>query len=138
MDPVKIVVHYIDGRIIKGFTQSFVPNKPTFNIWPIGHKVPTENIEVSVKDLKGVFFVRDFAGNPKYKELKIFHEGAKILGRKVEVTFKDGEVIVGSTLDYEPGRPWFFLYPSDPHWNILRVFVLSQAVAKVSYAIQNL
>jgi len=138
MEPLKIVAHYADGRIIKGYTQGFVPNRPTFNICPVNHKSQNETIEVSVKDLKGVFFVRDFAGNPKYKERKIFPEGAKILGRKVEVTFKDGEVMVGSTLDYEPGRPWFFLFPSDPHWNILRVFVLSQAVAKVRLAIQNL
>ena len=138
MDPVKIVVHYSDGRIIKGYTKSFVPNRPTFNICPADRKSPHETVEVSVKDLKGVFFVRDFSGNPKYKELRIFPEGVKITGRKVEVTFKDGEVIVGSTLDYEPGRPWFFLYPSDPYWNILRVFVLSQAVANVRYAVQNL
>jgi hypothetical protein len=138
MDPAKIVVHYSDGQIIKGYAQSFIPNRPTFNIRPLDHKSPHETIEVFFKNLKGVFFVRDFSGNSKYKERKIFPEGMKILGRKVEVTFKDGEVMVGSTLDYEPGRPWFFLYPSDPHWNTLKVLVLSQAVAEVRYAIQNL
>ena len=77
-------------------------------------------------------------GNSEYKELKIFPERVKILGRKVDVTFQDGEVMVGSALDYEPRRSLFVLYSSDPHSNILRVFVLPQEVAKARYAIQNL
>ena len=47
------------------------------------------------------------------------------------MTFKDGEVIVGSSLRYDPERPGFFISPADPKGNNLGVFVVSQAVSKV-------
>jgi hypothetical protein len=102
-----------------------------FHFQPINSQNPAGSIEVQVKDLKGVFFVRDFTGNPQYKERKIFPEGIQISGKKVEVTFKDGEIMVGSTLGYDPKRPGFFFFPSDPDWNLIRVYVVSQAVSKV-------
>ncbi|MDO8955490.1 MAG: hypothetical protein Q7W38_01390 [Deltaproteobacteria bacterium] len=51
----------------------------------------------------------------------------------MEVTFKDKEVMVGSVLGYDPKRPGFFLFPSDPHSNNLKIFVVSRAVSKVNY-----
>ena len=133
MELAKMVVRYANGQIIKGYSQNFFPYKPAFHILPAYPEAANENLEVSVKELKGLFFVRDFAGDPKYKEQKIFPDGVKISGRKVEVTFKDGEVMIGSTLGYEPQRPGFFLFPSDSHCNNLRVFVVSEAVSKVQY-----
>ena len=133
MDPPKIIVRYADGRILKGYCQDFFPNKPAFHIRLAHPEASNETVEVLLKDLKALFFVRDFAGDAKYKEQKIFPDGVKISGRKVQVTFKDGEVMIGSTLGYEPKRPGFFLFPSDSHCNNLRVFVVSQAVSKVQY-----
>jgi len=133
MDPPKIIVRYADGRIIKGYCQDFFPNKPAFHILPAYPEAANENLEVSVKELKGLFFVRDFAGDPKYKEQKTFPAGVKISGRKVEVTFKDGEVMTGSTLGYDSQRPGFFFFPCDPQCNNLKVFVVSRAVNKVRY-----
>jgi len=131
MEPTKVIVRYNDGRILKGFTQNFFPNKSAFNFQPADAQNPGGNIEVQIKDLKGVFFVRDFAGNSQYKEKKTFPEGVQISGKKVEVTFKDGEIMVGSTLGYDPNRPGFFFFPSDPQWNVIRVYVVSQSVSKV-------
>jgi len=133
MDVPKIIVRYADGRIIKGYCQDFFPNKPSFHISLALPESSNETVEVFLKDLKALFFVRDFLGDAKYKEQKIFPDGVKISGRKVEVTFRDGEVMIGSTLGYEPKRPGFFLFPSDSHCNNLRVFVVSQAVSKVEY-----
>ena len=84
--------------------------------------------EVSVKELKAVFFVKDFVGNEAYNEIKHFAEGQQYSGRKVEVTFTDGEVLVGSTIGYDPSRLGFFVTPVDPQSNNLRVFVISAAV----------
>lgn len=131
MEPTKIIVRYTDGRMLKGYTQNFFPNKPTFHFQPMDSKNPGENLEVKIKDLKGVFFVRDFSGNPHYKEKKAFPEGAKISGKKVEVIFKDGETMVGSTLGYDPNRPGFFFFPSDPEWNLIRVYIVSESVNEV-------
>ena len=130
MEPSKIVVRYLDGRILKGTTQNFSPLKPTFQLLPAGK--PTF-VEVSVSHLKAVFFVRDFLGNKLYRERKKVAEGDKPQGRLVEVTCKDGEVLVGSTMGYAPGRPGFFLHPIDPKTNNTKIFLTSVGVAKVRY-----
>ncbi len=133
MEPNKIVLHYADGRVIKGYTRNFSHLQPRFHISQMHPKFSTQLQEVLVKDLKAIFFVRDYLGNRKYKEQKKFPDRLKIFGRKVEVTFKDGEVMIGSTLGYEAQRPGFFIFPSDPHCNNLRIFVVSQAVLTVRY-----
>jgi hypothetical protein len=133
MEPAKIIVRFADGRIIKGYTQNFSPNKPTFYVRPADPKVTDETIEVLLQELKAVFFVRDFSGDPNYQEQKKFAEGVKPSGRVVEVTFKDGEQIIGSTLGYDPRRPGFFIFPGDLNWNNLKIFVVSQALKRVRY-----
>ena len=132
MEPVKVVVRYADGVMLKGFTQDFLPNKDRFHIHP-ADKAAGEAKEVLVKELKAVFFVHDFAGDSKYEERKVFLEGEKASGKKVEVMFKDGEVVVGSTLGYDPNRPGFFVFPVDPKSNNIRIFVVSLAVKNVRH-----
>jgi hypothetical protein len=133
MERVKIIIRYADGRLIKGFTSDFFPNKPLFHIQSVESQPMDKGIEVYVRDLKAVFFVKDFIGDQAYNENKSFTEGPQPSGRKVEVTFTDGEVIVGSTLGYDPGRPGFFVTPADPKSNNLRMFVISARVAKFRY-----
>ena len=132
MEPIKVVVRYLNGKVLKGFTQDFLPNKDRFHLHP-ADKSSGESLEVLTKDLKAIFFVQDFAGNPKYDERKKYMEAEKPQGRKVEVTFVDGEILVGSTLGYDPKRPGFFLFPVDPKSNNIRVFAISPAVKNVRY-----
>jgi hypothetical protein len=133
MEPVKIVVRYADGRLIKGYTNDFFPNKPLFHIRPIESDSANKGVEVFVKDLKAAFFVKDFIGNPAHNEKKDFTAGQQPAGRKVEVTFTDNEVLIGTTLGYDPNRPGFFVTSADPESNNLRVFVVSTAVKKFRY-----
>jgi len=132
VEPVKVVARYASGKVLKGFTQDFLPNKDRFHLHT-AEKFSSEAMEVLLKELKGVFFVKDFAGNPLYKERKKYLEGDKPSGKKVQVTFKDGEVMVGSTLGYDPSRPGFFVFPVDPNCNNIRVFAVSPAVRNVRY-----
>ena len=132
MEPLKVVARYIDGRIIKGLSQDFFPNKDRFHVYS-ADKPSGEAVEVFLKELKAVFFVRDFAGNAQYNERKEYIQGDKPSGRKIELTFKDGEVLVGTTLGYDPARPGFFLFPADPNSNNVRVFAVITAVKKVRY-----
>lgn len=132
MEGVKVVVRYSDGRLMKGSTQDFYPNQERFHLIPADNP-PGRAIEVSMNDLKAIFMVRDFIGDPHYKERKKYIEGEKPSGRKVEITFKDGEVLVGSTLGYNPKRQGFFVFPADPKSNSIRVYVVSSAVEKVRY-----
>jgi hypothetical protein len=133
---IKVVVRYRNGRVIKGFTQDFFPNKNHLHLFPVDNP-SGQAIEVLVKELKAVFIVRDFFGNPEYDDRKEYLEGEKPLGRKVEVAFEDSEMLVGSTLGYDLNRPGFFLFPADPKSNNIKVFVISSAVKAVAFLDSN-
>ena len=132
MEPIKVVVRYVDGRVVKGTTQDFFPNKDRFHLLS-DTAVSEEPAEVLIRDLKAVFFVKDFGGNPGYNERKEYNNGDKAQGRKVEILFVDGEKLVGSTLGYDPNRLGFFLFPVDPESNNMRVFAVTAAVKNVRY-----
>lgn len=105
-----------------------------FHVTPAAEKNPPAAVEtVKVADLKAVFFVKDFAGNPGYNELKTFGEARLPQGRRIQVEFKDGEVLVGTTTGYQPGRVGFFLVPADPKSNNDRCFVVAGAVKEVKF-----
>jgi len=130
MERVKVVVRYAAGDLIKGFTQDFFPNKESFHVFPVDQS-SGKSIEVSVRNLKAIFVVRDFMGNSSYSEQKKFMEGDRISGKRVEIAFLDGEVMVGSTLSYDRNRPGFFIFPADPNSNNIRVFAVSSAIREV-------
>jgi hypothetical protein len=131
MDPVKVVVRYAEGKVIKGYTQDFFPNKDRFHLQPQERSTGQDTQQILLKDLKAIFFVKDFGGNPAYDERRQFGDGDKPQGRKMEILFKDGEKLVGSTLGYEPNRPGFFIQPVDGQSNNMRVFVVQAFVDKV-------
>jgi len=132
MEKVKVVVRYSCGRLIKGFTQDFLPAKKLFHLTPVDNP-SGKPMEVFIEDLKAIFMVQDFGGCPLYRERKKYDAGEKPSGQKVEVTFIDGEVLVGSTLGYDPKRQGFFVFPADPKSNNIRVYVVSSFVEKVRY-----
>ncbi len=131
MQRVKVVLRYTDGTVVKGFTQNFSPSRKSFHFHPFQND--TGPIQVSLNDLKAIFFVRDFAGNSLYRERKDYVEGDPPSGRKVEVKFMDGEMMVGSTLCYDPDRRGFFIFPADPNSNNKKAFVVNTSVIKVEY-----
>jgi len=127
----KIVIRYADGRLIKGITNDFFPNKETFHVLPASSPPGTKPAEIRIGDLKAVFFVKDFSGNPDYDEKKEFDPAKPVLGRKISVVFKDGELLVGTTTGYQPDRPGFFINPADPKSNTERCFVVVKATSEV-------
>jgi hypothetical protein len=129
----KIVVHYQDGRINKGVTSDFFPNKGVFHLLPVNALPETKPILVSLQELKAVFFVKTFEGNPEYKDKKELEADKTVVGRKIRVIFKDGEVLVGTTHGYQPNRPGFFIHPTDTQSNNERCFVISAATQEVSF-----
>lgn len=133
MEPSRIVVRYRDGKTLKGTTRNFFPNKAVFHVGRQGATGPGGVVEVKLEDLKAVFFVRDFTGNPMHNERKRLSPGERPQGRLMEVTCKDGEVMVGTTTGYDPKRPGFFLFPIDPTSNNARVYMVSGAVGNVRF-----
>ena len=133
MEPAKIIARFRNGRMKKGYSQDFFPKKPVFHLSKDARGTSREPEEVHVNELKAVFFVKDFVGNPDYEEQKRFVEGDRPSGRKVEVIFADGEVMQGSVLGYNPKQPGFFLFLVDPRGNNTRVFVVNDAVKNFRY-----
>ena len=127
----KIVVRYAEGQILKGYTHDFSAVRPQFSLWPSTTAAASERVIVSLARLKGVFFVRDFAGNPGYVER--IDTGDLRHGRRIEVTLNDDEVLVGRTLSYRADGHGFFVFPADPLANNIRVFVVSSSVRQVRF-----
>ena len=127
----RIVVRYRDGRIVKGVTTDFLPTKDVFHVTAAEGK-SSRPLDVRVSELKAVFFVKDFAGNPTYNDRKSFDPSKPVTGKKIRVVFQDGELLMGTTQGYQPGRPGFFVFPADPKSNNDRCFVVSAAVKEVS------
>lgn len=125
----KVVARYKDGRVVKGTTTDFLPGKAVFHLEIAGGKEP---VEVMVEDLKAIFFVKEFDGNPQYTEAKCFSDSGSGKGKKIVVNFKDGEVLFGYTLGYDANRPGFFVVPSDDRSNNKRVYVVRSSVASVA------
>lgn len=128
----KIVARFADGRILKGSTADFVPTKEHFHVSAADGARGSKPVRVSLGELKALIFVKDFAGNPRHEEAKEFGPISPA-GRRIRVVFRDGEVLVGTTLGYQPGRLGFFLVPVDPASNMERCFVIASATAKISF-----
>lgn len=126
----KVVVRYLDGRVQKGTTEDFFPNRPTFHLRPLGSGAM---MDIRCSELKAVFFVKDFTGDPKRHEARSFDRATSDIsrGKKVGIRFKDGELVFGFTLTYMPDRSGFFITPADPSSNNLRIYVLTHAAREV-------
>jgi hypothetical protein len=121
----RVVIHRKDGTLQKGMTRDFFPNKEEFHL-----ELEEGGVSVvKLEELKAVFFVRNLAGRPEHHET--YGDEIPGGGRKVEVTFEDGEVIVGFTSGYSPDRRGWFVLPADKESNNLRIFVLNSAVQMV-------
>jgi hypothetical protein len=127
----KVVVAFLDGHRSRGCVYDFSPLKDMFRLTAESGLSPQKGTEIGLKDLKAVFFVKDFKGDRRYKESQKIGEGKP--GRKIEVTFSDGEKIVGTTQAYSPKSKGFFVFPADPKSNSLRVFVVNWNVRDVRF-----
>jgi len=129
----RVVAHYLDGRLLKGFTSDFLPSKEIFHLIPAEGGPGAKPVELKTAELKALFFVKKFGGNVEYLDRKEFDPKKPTIGRKIRVTFKDGEILIGTTQGYQPGRAGFFVTPADPHSNIERCFVVLASTQEVSF-----
>jgi hypothetical protein len=123
----KIVARFLDGRVLKGVTFNFRPERRSFHLQK---DESGEQVEVNVDELKSVFFVKDLTGNKDYTDRRNVERRG--YGRRLEVKFVDGESIVGYTQGYSPDRPGFFMAPADPDSNNDRIFVVRESTAAVN------
>ena len=127
MEANRVVIHFKDGIIKKGNTSDFLPNKKTFHLNSLDGKID----EIDVENVKAMFFVKDHEGDKDRKrEYKDVIAGG---GKKVEVSFNDGETIIGYVLGYSPNRQGFIMTPADLSGNNERIFVVQTAINRVAF-----
>jgi hypothetical protein len=127
-----VVVHFRDGKIVKGYTYDFTPNRDTFHVFPLRDE--TQTVDVSTSLLKAVFFVKSFKGNKgheTHEEFSMQNFKFDDMRLKIRVDFLDGEVMYGMMDGYTPRRKGFFVFPADKDTNNERVFVIREAIASV-------
>ncbi len=124
----KVVIRKLDKGLIKGFIN------PSTYLAPTAVEVLNRDghlLSIPLEELKGVFFVRDFEGNPRRPERRVFHSRPKHSGLWIRMTFRDSEVLEGlisnSLLDLEPQG--FLVTPPDIYSNNLKIFVPRSALS---------
>ena len=78
-----------------------------------------------------MLFVKDFIGDSRHVEKPTLDPHGH--GRNIEVTFRDGEKIVGKTEGYNPQKPGFLVIPGDPDSNNIRIFVVTKNAQQVRF-----
>ena len=128
----KLVVHYLDGRLLKGYGRDLQATRGSLELCQNPDGPDESRIMIPFAHLKAVFFVHDFAGNPEHCPARDADD-ASARGRRITVTFVDGEVLRGATLGYNQNAPGFFVSPLDSTSNNVRIFVLAGALRHVQF-----
>jgi hypothetical protein len=125
----RVVARFRNGKVVRGYTNDFHPSKTHLHLTP--EDKAGDPMFVALSQLKAVFFVREFAGDPTHVEHQEF--ASSQAGRKIEVAFEDGEVLRGTTLAYRADGSGFFVQPADAGSNNMRVFVSPGATLHVRF-----
>ena len=124
-----VVAHYLDGSLVKGVSLNVDPGRPSCHVQTREQGM----VEVKLADLKALFYVRSFEGDPTHEEVNRLEpdDSRRIGARVVEVEFRDGEKLVAITPHYPPTRNLFFVLPADRKSNNERVLVNQAACTGV-------
>jgi len=127
----KVVLRRLDHSLTKGFLD------PTSFLGPNGIRMldrEGRSLTTPFHEIKGVFFVRDFDGNPQRSERKLFQSRPRLAGLWVRMVFKDKEVLEGLLPNnlVELSPEGFLVTPADVYSNNLRVFVPRTALREMA------
>ncbi len=86
----KAILRFIDGKMLKGYIKNFTLADEHIFI----EDDSSETQKIRLKELKAIFYVRDFLGDRKHREKKAF-SGARPSGKRLFIRFKDGEQMMG-------------------------------------------
>ncbi len=127
----KVVVHFRDGRIVKGLTYNFKPNREIFHVTEAHDE--KKIIEVRMSLLKAIFFVKALESNKDHRSPGDFSIESlnSVTASKVKITFSNGEVMYGKIHGYTRHMKGFFVLPADEESNNERAFVIRESTVAV-------
>jgi len=136
----KIVIRVCSGEVIKGYVELGEDLEPaalfqdlkgaalrTIAVKSLGSKA---TLDISLRNIKSVFFVRSFRGDPGRKDLRFYANGPEVGKIWAEIRFRDNEVLEGlieNSAQYllEDG---FIVRPTDTGSNSLLIYVNKEAI----------
>lgn len=124
----KVVVRKLNKDVVKGYVDSdqFITEEGV-EVLDLEGRLLT----LPCEEIKGIYFVRDFDGQPDRPERKVFLSRPRLTGLWIRMTFKDAEVLDGlmseNLLALEPHG--FLVAPPDVYSNNLKIFVPRSALA---------
>jgi hypothetical protein len=127
----KVVARFLDGRALKGFCREFTASSSLLTVWPRAD-ASSDQTAVPLAQLKAIFFVRAFEESPATSDDASAGAPLPPHGRRVAVTFVDGETLLGTTMNYSADAAGFFLVPPGRR-NVMRVFVSGRAIRQVQF-----
>ncbi|NBB96170.1 MAG: hypothetical protein GVY16_10590 [Planctomycetes bacterium] len=131
MDPMKVIARFRNGAIIRGTTRNFRPETcSTFHVLTDGSAPGAAPVEIDLCQLKAVFVVKSYEGNPGYH---VRNDLDPLPGRGVviDVQFADGETIRGQSMTFNMSGAGFWMTPVDPQSNNRRMFVVRGATVRI-------
>ena len=122
-----VVARFADGRLLKGSSLDVDHNRPTCHI----READGTMTQVKLADLKALFFVKSTEGDSAHVDGRdIAPVDPRLRGsRLVEVSFRDGEKIVGLCTRFPPKLPYFFMVPVDADSNNVRILINGDQLA---------
>lgn len=128
----RVIAHFKNGLLLKGYTQNFRPPIRTFVI--VSEHDADDISEISMTDLKALFFVKTFEGENGYIEKNKFEvvDTSSLKGLKVKIVFSDGEIIRGMTPNYRNIFTGFYIKPLDPKCNNNFVYILADSPRNIA------
>ena len=126
----KIVAHMKNSRLYKGTTGDFHPSSPSFTVKVEEGPWKDQVVTLEISRMKALFFVKLLEGDRDYREKKMARPESKV-GKRVTVTFHDGESIRGTATGMKLKLPGFYLFPADPKRNNKRIFIVRDAIRNI-------
>ncbi len=131
--PDKLVAHFKDGRVNKGFSSDFDPARESFHLVHRKGELATSR-QIQTEELKALFHVKTWGSEDRHRGREPGFPTQET-GRPTEpvyvktvIEFYDGEKIFCYSRDYEPSRKGFYVVPADPEDNNRKIYVLNSSL----------
>ena len=130
----KLVAHFKDGVVARGFSRDFLPETEVFHLMSAEEGI-TSSRRIHREQLKALFQVKTWGkpGGHSDRRKEFPPEPSSWPAPRTIVEFYDGEEIWGYSQGYRSEAPAFFLLPADPEDNNARIFVVRSSLVKVHF-----